>query len=332
MKKLLASILSVALILSMLFCVSASAAAKPVTLKVAFAEAATDLKAQAFEEFKKAVEERTEGNIVIELYPNNELGSLPDALEQVALGGNIIVSTSVDTLADYGTPNWIAPTIFYALSSADEVLAFQDSELYKEMCATIEENGIKLLCMNYVATPRQLLSVKPVKTFEDISKLKVRVPTATFGAFFEAAGASTISTAWSEVYTSLSTGVLDAAEAPLGTLYNSSLYEVAKYITLTSHCLSPAGMVMSNNIFKALGDEYSAILQEEAINAGEWYTSACAAAGDDFRAKLEAEGVTFIEFSPEDMQKMKETSVVVYDNFPEMSPDIYDQIQAAIAG
>ena len=124
---------------------------------------------------------------------------------------------------------------------------------------------------------------------------------------------------------------MDAAEAPLGTLFNSSLYEVAKYITLTSHCLSPAGMVMSNAIFEALGEENSAILQEEGINAGIWYTEACEAAGDDFRAKLEAEGVTFTELSEADMQKMRETSLVVYDSFPAMSEDIYEQIQSAIA-
>lgn len=308
------------------------AVVEPIVLKIAISEAATDTKAEAMKEFMDAVETRTNGAVTFELYANNELGSMADVLEQVAMGGNIILSSSVDILSDYGCPDWTAPTIFYALPTADDVVKFQESDLYQSMCEKIEANGIKMLCMNFVGTPRQLLSTKPVTTYADLSNLKVRVPTATFGAFFEAAGASTVSTAWSEVYTSLSTGVIDAAEAPLGTLYNSSLYEVAKYCTLTSHCLSPAAMIMSEAIFESLGEEYGAILVEEAKNAGVWYTDACAAAGDDFKAKLEEAGVTFYEFSDEDMQKMKDTAAVVYDSFPEMSPDIREQIQSAIAG
>src|SRR3546814_17491993 len=49
----------------------------------------------------KAVEERTKGEVRIEVYPSGQLGENAQITEQISLGGELIGQVGVGTLADF---------------------------------------------------------------------------------------------------------------------------------------------------------------------------------------------------------------------------------------
>lgn len=305
-------------------------ASSTMVLKVSFAESQGDPKYDAMLAFQEYVERESGGTISIELYPGNELGSNADVCEAITQGANIILSNAGDGLGDYGEPNFTAVGIFYTFQSAEEVNKFTESELYAEMCANVAANGITVLSMNWITTPRQIMSTKPLNHYEDLANLLVRVPASTYATFFSAAGASPVTMTFSEVYSGLDSGIVEAVEAPLGTLYSYSLYEVAKYVSLSNHCLAPALLCMNSDIFNSLTQEQQKVLIEGSVYAGNLYTQACADSAADYRAKMEEAGVTFIDWNEDDIQKMTQAAQEVYAAYPQMDADIFQQIMTAI--
>ncbi len=329
MKKILAVLLALVMVLALTS--AAFADDKPITLKVSFAESQGDPKYDAIVAFKDYVEKESNGSISIELYPSNELGANADVMELISNGANIILSTAGDSLGDYGDPNFTAVGIFYTFKSPEEVAKFTESELYAKMCKNVEEKGnVKLLSLNWVTTPRQIMSTKPLTCYEDLANVKVRVPAATYSTFFAAAGAAPVTMVFSDVYTSLESGIIEAVEAPLGTLCAYSLQEVAKYVSLSNHCLAPALLCMNNDIFSSLSEDQQKILVDGSKMAGQLYTDTCAATTAGYRKTMEDAGVQFIDWTDEDYAKMAEAAQEVFKAYPAMDADIYDQIMVAI--
>ena len=332
MKKVIALFMVICM-LTALCAASAFADAKNVTLKLSFAESQGDPKYDAMVAFKDYVEKESEGSITVELYPSNELGANADVMESISNGANIILSTAGDSLGDFGEPNFTAVGIFYTFKTPEEVAKFVESDLYARMNKNVEEKGnIKILSLNYVTTPRQIMSTIPLNSYEDLKNVKVRVPAPTYSTFFAAAGAAPVTMVFSDVYTSLESGIIEAVEAPLGTLLSYSLQEVAKYVTLSNHCLAPALLCMNNDIFNSLSEEQQQILIDGSVAAGQLYTDSCAEKTAGYRAEMEEAGVTFIDWTDEDYAKMADAAQEVYAAFPQMDADIYDQIMATING
>ena len=154
-----------------------------------------------------------------------------------------------------------------------------------------------------------VISTKPVRTIGDFKNLKLRVPGAAAASFFQALGSATESIPFSEIYTAMSQGVLEAAEAPLSTLYAYSLHEVAKNIYLSEHSLAPSCWAMSAKIFNGLTAEDQKILQDAMNKYGRIFTQKGLETEADYRAKMEAAGVTFVKPSAADVETDRKSVV-----------------------
>ncbi|WP_101909211.1 TRAP transporter substrate-binding protein DctP [Marasmitruncus massiliensis] len=310
----------------------AAQASEPVVLKISIAETSADVKAEVLDEFVKKVEERTNGTIKFEVYYSNELGSLSDVTEQMAMGGNVLAGTSGDFYADYGCPDIMSTALQYALPSVDAVMKVNDSELFAEWCAKIEESsGLKILCCNWAAAPRSVLSTKPINSAADFKALKIRVPGAAASAFFEALGAAPqTGMPFSEIYTNMQQGVVEACEAPLSTLSSYSLQEVAKNCYLSEHSLAPSCWAMSAKIFNSLSVENQKILQEEMVNYGYEFMQKGLDSQAEFKKTMEDAGVVFIEPSKDDIKLLQTAGKASFEKFPEMTSGLYDQLQEII--
>lgn len=302
------------------------------SFRVSMPEAATDNKALAIQEVVKNIEERTQGRVKFDIYYNGELGTFSDTIEGISMGGNIIDGTSGDAYAPYGAPDMTALNLMGLYPDTDSVLRFNSSDLFKEMCNELEANsGIKMLCMNWACAPREVISTKPINSAEDLKGLMIRVPLPPYVSFFTRLGCSTVNMTMSEVYTGMQQGMVDAAEFPLGTIYNASLQEVAKYCYLSAHTYAPCCWGMSADLYNKLSEEDQQIFMEEFQKGGEYFTQLNIDNMPEYRQKLEDAGVTFIEPSEEDKAVMKAAAVEAAEDFPELSEGLVERLQEAMS-
>ena len=308
----------------------AAPAAEPVTLRFAFSEAPESQTAQIMKTVKENIESRTEGRVIIEPHWSNELGSIADCIEQISLGGNIVSSTSASSWAPYGCADMTAMDSMFAFSSTDEIAKFNESDMWKAMVAELEENGgIHMICMNWAAAPRIILSNKAINSVDDLKGLLVRVPTDTYAAWFSALGASPVSgIPFAEVYTNIESGVIEAAEAPAATLSDYSIQEVAKYAFLSNHTYAAACFGTSTAIWDLISADDQAIITEELTNGGVEFTKLCAEKNAEYLKAFEDAGVTVVEPSADDVaafQKAAAEAAVTLN----LREGVMDEIAAA---
>ena len=300
---------------------------KKVVLKLNHVQSNTDPVQEAFLELADMVKERSGGSIEIQVYANSELGSNKDNLEQVAGGASIIAVGDTGFLADY-VPDIGIMNGPFLYGSYEDLLKLTDSQWYGQMEDACSEQGIKLLAMNWYFGERHIISKKPIHTPDDMKGLKVRVPSNTmWTATMESLGAAPTTIQWSEVYSALDQGVVDAAEAPLATIYTSKLQEAAKNIAMTGHFTGIIGLEMSQDVWDSMSAGQQAVMEECIKEVGESYSNSVIASEKDWRAKLEAEGVVFTDV---DREPFKEACASVYSKFPEWSEGLYETIEASM--
>ncbi|MFS8150321.1 C4-dicarboxylate TRAP transporter substrate-binding protein [Vreelandella titanicae] len=280
-------------------------------LNVSIALSPQDPIAQAMESAKEAIDERSEGELTIQIFPNSQLGSDEDVIEQIRSGANIAILVDAGRLSEYQPELGIlsAPYLVEDYRDYDQITT---SPLYLDWVESMAEtSGLRLLNYNWFQGSRQMLTQNEVKTPDDLSGVRVRtINSPVWVKTIEAMGATPTPLPWSEVYSALQLGSIDGAEAQLTAAEGQNLHEVITHVALTNHIHLMTGIATSEHWYQALPDELRSILDEELLKAGEAASQATAAAQASVRARMVAEGVTF---SQVDMGVFRDRMGSVYE-------------------
>lgn len=326
--RLSAAIFSGALLAGLLGGATTVSAAE-VTLRFAHNLAPTEPFHLAAEQFAKAVGERSGGEIEVTVFPSEQLGNNKEMLELVRQGANVITLTDAGYLADF-VPDFGVMQGPYLIGSTAEFAKLLASPLYQEWVAQAKAAGVMPLSFNWYIGSRHVIADRPVRSVADFAGLTIRVPPIPmYIKTFEALGARPVTLQWSEVYTGLSQGVVDAAEAPLPTIYGNRLQEVRKVVSLTGHFAAFLGITMSASVFDGLSAEQQAILLEEAEAAGALLMQMTEEKIRTVQDELRAAGVEIVEI--DDVAAFQAATAPVYDGFENWSPGLYDRVRAALS-
>lgn len=282
-------------------------------------------------ETAKRIKERTKGAVEIKIYPSSQLGKQIDVFQQIKMGAPIIAHIEPSWAADLGPYDLGAIQGPFLIKNYDEYKKLVNSQLVAQQNQKLLElAGLRILTWNWYFGPRNIISDRGFKSPDDLQGLKIRCPSSpTWVETFKVLGATPVTIPWGEVYTGLSQGVVEAAEAPLSTLYGSKLYEVKKVITLTGHFKAVTGKVINEKFFKSMPKEYQKIISEEIIRGGKEMSAMTVNGQQKFIDKLKAKGVTFVE---PDLGAYQAKAKGFYDQklHPKWSPDMWDKLQQAI--
>ncbi len=96
---------------------------------------------------------------------------------------------------------------------------------------------------------------------------------------------------FSELYVALQQGVVDAQENPLMNIYSSKLYEVQKFISLTSHKYEMTPFVMSKRSWDKMSEADRKIIREAANEATAFNRKLSQEADQKLEGELKAKGI-----------------------------------------
>ncbi|HWU40270.1 MAG TPA: TRAP transporter substrate-binding protein [Candidatus Acidoferrum sp.] len=240
--------------------------------------------------FAENVEKRTNGQIKIDIFPNNMLGSPPEQAEQIRLG-----TTDMGLPTQGQFDKWIKAMgvvmLPFAYDDYDHVHRTVDGPAFQWFSQMAEKEGFILLS-NWEYGFRNLTNNKrPVNAPEDVKGLKVRVPPEMqIGAAFEALGAQTTVIAFPELYMALAQGVADGEDNPVSVIYFMKFYEVQKHLALTRHIYNNMIHTISAKTWAKLTPEQKAIFQEESRKAGASMRQQIVSQEGDLVAKMQQAG------------------------------------------
>ncbi|WP_352396913.1 TRAP transporter substrate-binding protein [Aminobacterium colombiense] len=279
--------------------------------------------------FKEIVEKETNGEVEINLFPNNQLGTGErDLIEGLQLGTVDMVVSSTGPMSGFEKKFMIFdfPFLFKDKAQAYSTL---DGEIGQYIMGLLEKQGIKGLAWYENGFRHLTNSKRPVNMPADAQGLKLRtMENKVQMAIWRAVKADPTPMAWGEVFTALQQGTVDGQENPIPIIYTQKIYEVQKYVSLTGHVFSPSMIVMGKAKFDKLPKEYQELFlkaaQESAVYEREQIT------------KMEEEQVEELkklgmEINTPDKDAFREATKSVYDEFRgELGEDakLLDQILA----
>lgn len=215
------------------------------------------------ESFKKIVEEKSNGQLIINIFPAEQLGSGSEMLESVKSGTQDMVLDPDAYLANYD-PLFNVIAMPYVFTSWDHVLTFADSDVAATLNTAIEKQGMTIL--GWAANGfRVVTSNNEINSPADFSGLKVRVGSAKLIAdMLTALNANPTTLSMSDTYSGLQTGIVSAQENPTSNIIGSKFYEVQKYLAVTHHQYVSEPLIMNKAKFDSLSPELQQILLDAA--------------------------------------------------------------------
>jgi len=266
---------------------------------------------KAFQLFADKVEELSKGQIEIEVYPSEMLGTTEATLENVR-EGVITVYPEGEAYVERYIPEFATVSLAFVFKDRDHFQRFYTSPMVEGWRERLRnEFDIRLLGdpWTFVRGPyRVLISTRPVLTLADLQGMKFRMaPSEMLIAIWNELGANVIVLPWTEIYEGLQRGTIASASSPVALVESMKFQEVAKYILRTDAFPQGMGFMTNNKAFESLSPE----LQEAVLEA---HRIACKfsqeimrkTAEDSIARMVREEGVTFIRAPMDEWRKKVE--------------------------
>ena len=279
---------------------------------------------KAFAYFGEILEERSEGRIKVELYPSEQLAKEIEAIRLIQ-AGVIDMTTTGSTLT-----NWFEAATFcelpFLMQDSTDMNRYINGPVGKLMeTEMIKKAGLRALG-HFERGPRHLTSNRPIRHPDDLKGLIIRVPNVpAFVTTWSALGAKPTPMAFSEVFTSLQQGTIEAQENPFAMINNAGFSEVQKYLNLTGHVISWVYPVVGEKQFQKLPPD----LQEIFLQAGkemQAYEHRLFLENEkSVQNELKADGMQFIEVDKEAFAKKCEQAI--YESLSPEMQKIYNELK-----
>jgi TRAP-type transport system periplasmic protein len=279
---------------------------EPVTLTFVHAAQTTHPAHEAALQFAKRVEQRTEGQVKIEIFPAAQLGSETEMAQKVRLGTVDMAATSLNYLIKYEKA-FAVVVMPYQFDSYEHAHRVLDGPAMNWLAPLAEKQGFVILS-NWEWGFRNLTNNKrPINQPEDVRGLKIRVPPVVeLDAAMTALGAEVSKIGFNELYRGLSQGIVDGQENPLNVIYYNKLYEVQRHLALTRHVYYNLLHIMSARSWVKLTPEQQKIIREESRAAGDVMRKKIIGEEEELIAKMVEAGVKVTRPSPEPFRALME--------------------------
>lgn len=271
--------------------------------------------------------EKTGGRITVNVFPASALGNNTELLEQLQMGTLEMAISSVAFLGAFTETTKLLdlPYLFQSNEAAEEVL---DGDVGKTIFENLQPAGFE--GMAWLATGwRHVTANKEIHKPEDMKGLKIRVMENQMHIdHFNALGASAVPMAFSELYTALQNGTMDAQENPFANIDGNRLYEVQKYIIKTGHIYDTSPLLASKTWWDSLSESDQKLIRE-CVNEMVTYERELSASNEaELEEKIGNNGTNVvITLTDEERQAFKDAAQPVYDKYgPEIGEDLISQV------
>lgn len=227
------SLLAIMFVMALM--VPSTAQATPIIIKFSHVVAVNTPKGQAAERFKKLAEERTEGAVKVEIYPDSQLYKDKEEMEALQLGIVQMLAPSLAKFASLGLKEFELFDLPFMFDDYKDLHAVTQGPVGAKLLRRLEAKGI--LGLAYWDNGFKVMSAnKPLRTPVDFKGLKMRIQSSrVLDSQMRAMGAIPQVMAFSEAYKALQTGMVDGTENPPSNIYTQKMHDVQKYITLSNH-------------------------------------------------------------------------------------------------
>lgn len=265
------------------------------------------------------VKEKTNGEVIIEVYPSEQLGDERALLENVNMGTIDWCSVGSGGAARF------AP--FFGMF--ENAYTFKNLEHFQKvvfnrpfiqrLSQSLEQKSNLVLCGFEWLGSRHFLSKNPVRKPEDAKGMRLRIPDVpTYKVVAHAVGAIATPIPFGESFMALKQGVVDAIEGTPENIFVRKFYEAAKNYTLTYHMIQAGAVFMNKNVFfNKLSEKHQKVVLDSAYEAWLWCFRSYDSVEKDYLKKIEEAGTNVIKLTSTDPFRKRALEVLEEKYIPQ---------------
>lgn len=248
------------------------------------------------EEFATLVEEKTDGQVTVEVHPNAELGTEPEMFQAIQAGTMDVAIVAPGSIAEF-VPDVSLLSMPFLVTSREQRDEIINGPIAEELATTMEETSGVIPMTYFGGGIRQMFFTEPAETIDDVQGRLFRVqPSEVLTDSFAAVGLEPTVVAYDELYNGLQTGVVEGAENESVFIESQKFFEPAPHILLTNHEVTIRPLVIGQATLDRLGEDLANAVLEAAEEAGTFERELEAQTDDEILAQLaDLEGVTVVE-------------------------------------
>uniref|UniRef100_UPI0003E5C66A TRAP dicarboxylate transporter, DctP subunit n=1 Tax=Xanthobacter autotrophicus (strain ATCC BAA-1158 / Py2) TaxID=78245 RepID=UPI0003E5C66A len=282
---------------------------------------------KAVQSMSDELNKETNGKISIKVFPNSQLGSEKDTIEQVKLGALDFIRINSGTLNTV-CPAMTVPVLPFLFRDKAHMRAVLDGPIGDEILADCASHGLVGLAF-YDSGARSFYATTPIRKLEDLKGKKIRVQQSDIWvSMMKLLGANATPMPAGEVFTGLKSGLIDGAENNWPSYDNFHHYEAAKNYSLSEHSMAPEVLLISKRVFDSFTPEEQVQVRKAAKNSVGYMRQLWDAMEISSREKVEKAGVEVITIDKAPFQAAVQP---LYDQFvtdPKLK-DMITRIKAA---
>lgn len=260
---------------------------------------------------KETVEEKSGGDVKLELYYNSELGGQVESFENLSSGSLDMFLTGYSIAgSQYGPAAFFdAP---YLYEDYDQMLERADpnhSDVANRVVENmVEETNIRVIGIGIMGTRRLTLSDQAVYHPDDLKGIKVRaVPDNLMFETVNGLGAEAVNIDWSELPSALATGSVSGQENPYNIIWNSGIWESQNYLMETNHLDQTLPVYISEHVWGDMSSDQQDMLVESMLETQTKALEELRSSLEGYKQKM-GEELEIVEESELDMDAFR-TSV-----------------------
>ncbi|MFB9949234.1 DctP family TRAP transporter solute-binding subunit [Rhizobium puerariae] len=277
------------------------------------------------------VSQKSGGKIKISVAPGATLGTDVQMQANLQAGTQDIMTTSPVTMAGQ-IPQVSILDLPFVLRSTEEYDRLMDGAVGQKFNELMAEKGWIGLGFTSNGFRQTTSNRKPVTKWEDFQGLKIRaIQNPMYLELFSTLGANPTPLPVSEIYTALETGTVDAQENPLPQIVFMRLFEVQKFLSLTSHSLNSVVMIIGKPSWDKLNDEEKAIIRDASREVTLFKRDLVKTKTGDWLQSVKEAGVKVNDITPEERARFAEKVRPVVEKFgAQLGKDFSDMYFAEV--
>lgn len=270
---------------------------------------------QGLDRFAELVEEKTDGQVTVEVHPNAELGTETEMFQAMQNGTIDVAIVAPGSIAEF-VPQINILSMPFLVTSREQRDEIINGPIAEQLAQTVEETTGTIPMSYFGGGVRNMFFTNPVADESEMDGRLFRVqPSEVLTDSFDAIGLEPTVIAYNELYNALAQGVVGGAENESVYILSQKFFEPAPHILLTEHEVTIRPLMIGSSTLDRLPEDLGDLVLEAGMEAAEYERGVEAEADDAALEELRStEGVTVTEANTE---AMAEDVVPVWEEYAE---------------
>jgi tripartite ATP-independent transporter DctP family solute receptor len=297
--------------------------AQAITLRLGHVGFPGSLFAITTDEYAKRVNDALRGKVEIKVFHSSQIGSDEQMMRGIKVGApEMFLPSTVMSTAEQKFGVFEMPYIIVSRAHMKKVA--ESKQVQSALFEGLPAKGIRILGVWENGFRHITNNVRPIVRPEDLKGIKLRVPGGVWRVkMFQTYGANPSPMPFSEVYSALQQGVMDAQENPFPQIWSAKFHEVQKFLTLTGHVYTPAYLVVSEDFWRKLPKDVQKTIARIAWATGDFARSE----GERLDRELQSKLAPPMQVNEPDKEAFIKASAGVYKEFGSKVPGGADLVK-----